>query len=108
MDNEGNAILEYTRGVSIIGGLNPRSAIGYYEPGHYCFVTVDGRKEGYSIGMTVPELAQLFEDLGCQSAYNLDGGQTAVMMFGDSIANQPYHGGRKTSDIIYITEPDEE
>ena len=23
---------------------NPRSVIGYYEPGHYCFVQVDGRK----------------------------------------------------------------
>jgi exopolysaccharide biosynthesis protein len=37
---------------------NPRSAIGYYEPGHYCFIVVDGRQNGYSDGMTLDELAQ--------------------------------------------------
>lgn len=50
---------------------NPRSALGYYEPGHYAFVLVDGRQEGYSTGMTLEELSQLFYDMGCQEAYNL-------------------------------------
>lgn len=44
------------------------------------------------------------EDLGCRVAYNLDGGKTAAMTFGDSLANQPAQGGRTTSDIIYIGE----
>ena len=44
------------------------------------------------------------EELGCQVAYNLDGGQTSTMTFGDEIANQPYKGGRLTSDIIYISD----
>ena len=43
----------------------PRGAIGYYEPGHYCFVVVDGRQTGYSRGVTLEELAQVFDDLGC-------------------------------------------
>ena len=83
---------------------NPRSAIGYYEPGHYCFVLVDGRQPGYSIGMNMKDLSQLFADLGCTAAYNLDGGQSAVMTFMDQWANQPYNGGRRISDIICITE----
>lgn len=83
---------------------NPRAAIGYYEPGHYCFVLVDGRQPGYSIGMNMKELSQLFYDLGCTAAYNLDGGESAVMVFLDEWASQPYHDGRKVSDIIYIGE----
>ena len=87
---------------SDIQGLNPRCAIGYYEPGHYCFVVIDGRQSGYSNGATMQQLSKLFESLGCKDAYNLDGGQSAMMVFQGEIVNQPYKGGRKTSDIIYI------
>ncbi len=83
---------------------NPRCAIGYYEPGHYCFVVVDGRQPGYTEGATLEQLAQIFRDMGCTEAYNLDGGKTAVMVFMNEIVNQPYDGGRKVSDIVYIGE----
>lgn len=89
---------------SRISAENPRTAIGYVEPGHYVFVTVDGRQAGYSNGMTLKELASAMEGLGCQVAYNLDGGQTSTMTLGNEIANQPYKGGRLTSDIIYISD----
>jgi len=93
---------------STIISRNPRSAIGYYEPGHYCLVTVDGRQSGYSRGMTLEQLSQTFIDLGCVAAYNLDGGQTAMMVFDDLIVNQPYKGGRTVSDIIYFERSDAE
>lgn len=83
---------------------NPRSAIGYYEPGHYCFVIVDGRQEGHSKGMKIPELAQIFADLGCTAAYNLDGGGTAVMLFRGEAFSQQSNGGRDLGDILLITE----
>ena len=47
---------------SKVNPANPRSAIGYYEPGHYCFVLVDGRQPGYSNGMTLADLSQVFAD----------------------------------------------
>lgn len=81
---------------------NPRAAIGYYEPGHYCLVIVDGRQSGYSRGMTLTELSELFLSMGCVDAYNLDGGQSAMMIFQGSVVNQPYHGGRAISDILYF------
>lgn len=87
---------------SSVEGKNPRCAMGYYEPGHYAFVLVDGRQKGYSEGMTLTELAALFYSLGCKEAYNLDGGQTAVMVFMNELVNHPTGGGRKVSDIIYI------
>ncbi len=98
---DGTALTSFS---SRISSANPRTAIGYVEPGHYVFITVDGRQAGYSSGMTLKQLAETMEALGCQVAYNLDGGQTSTMTFGDEIANQPYKGGRLTSDIIFITD----
>ena len=83
---------------------NPRSAIGYYEPGHYALVIVDGRQNGHSAGMRIPELAQIFTDLGCKAAYNLDGGGTAVMIFNGKIYSRQSNGGRDLGDILLITE----
>ena len=83
---------------------NPRSGIGYYEPGHYCFITVDGRQNGYSRGLEIERFAKLFADLGCTVTYNLDGGQSAVMTFDQRVYNQPYLGGRNSGDILLIRE----
>lgn len=90
---------------SSVSQTNPRSALGYYEPGHYCFVVVDGRQSGYSTGMTIPELAAVFEELGCSVAYNLDGGGSAVMLFNeDRYSKQSNGGNRKIGDILLIRE----
>ncbi len=84
---------------------NPRSAIGYYEPGHYCFVVADGRQAGYSDGMLIDELAQVFEELGCTAAYNLDGGGTAVMFFDHRPFSRQSNGAdREIGDILLIKE----
>ncbi len=87
--------------------LNPRCAIGYYEPGHYCFVIVDGRQKYYSVGMTLTELSSFMASLGCKVAYNLDGGQTAQMVLDEALVNMPANGGRKVGDIIYIEKADD-
>ncbi len=83
---------------------NPRCALGYYEPGHYCLMVVDGRQSGYSDGMSLDDLASLFETLGCEEAYNMDGGATAQMIFEGQRVNQPAGGGRDCSDIIYFAD----
>jgi len=99
LDPDGSAVTEFSTGIS---GKNPRVAIGYYEPGHYCLVAVDGR-QSHSSGMSLVELASLFESLGCKTAYNLDGGNSAVMCLYDEIFSSPSaEGGRAISDIIYL------
>lgn len=88
---------------SSIATANPRTAIGYYEPGHYCFVVVDGREANGSDGMTFDELSLLMYELGCTVAYNLDGGQTSCMVFGGEMVNEQESGNcRKSSDAIMI------
>lgn len=84
---------------------NPRCAIGYYEPGHYCFVLVDGRQTGYSLGLKMQDLSKLMFDLGCKEAYNLDGGMTAIMAYDGEVISKPCGGGRQSCDILYIAEP---
>lgn len=80
---------------------NPRSCIGYYEPGHYCLVVVDGRQMT-SRGVTLPELALLMQSLGCKQAYNLDGGASAHFYYNNTVFNHPSGGGRDIADIVYV------
>lgn len=80
----------------------PRCAVGYYGPGHYCFIVVDGRQPGYSNGIRLTTLAKLFLSLGCKEAYNMDGGMTASMVFEGAVITQPCKGGRQSSDIIFF------
>ncbi|MDD4080587.1 MAG: phosphodiester glycosidase family protein [Eubacteriales bacterium] len=86
---------------SKIRQANPRSAIGFISPGHYVFVVADGRTS-QNRGLTIEALSQLMKDLGCRYAYNMDGGQSAVMWFNGEIVNSPYRGGRRLTDIVYI------
>lgn len=90
-----------TKSDSKIRQANPRSALGYIAPGHYLFVVADGRS-GKNRGLTIEALSQLMKDLGCQTAYNLDGGQSAVLWFNGKAVNAPYKGGRRLTDIVYI------
>lgn len=86
---------------------NPRSAIGYYEPGHYCFVTVDGRQYNWSVGLDIQQLAQVMSELGCKAAYNLDGGASALMTFhGSEYSRQSTT--RNLGDIVLIRELEEQ
>lgn len=103
LDDDGSSMTEFTTN-GHVASANPRSALGYYEPGHYCLVVVDGRQSGYSKGMTLTQLSNLFEELGCTSAYNMDGGKSSVMTFADTLVNQPVDGGREVSDCILLKE----
>jgi len=82
---------------------HPRSAIGYFEPGHYCFVVVDGRSDD-SKGSTLTNLATILSRLGCKVGYNLDGGQTSLLAAGTTLINHPSQGGRDSSDYIMIVD----
>lgn len=89
---------------STVKGKNPRTALGQRADGSYVAVVVDGRQDGYSIGMTIEELAQYMLDLGCVTAYNLDGGMTSCMYFNGNVISMPCgtaNKERSLSDIIY-------
>ena len=84
---------------------NPRTAIGIIDDLHYVFVVSDGRTDD-SEGVSLYELASFMEQLGVQTAYNLDGGGSSTMVFRNQIINNPTGGfgnrEREVSDIVYI------
>lgn len=85
---------------------NPRTAIGIIDTNHYVFVVSDGRTNE-SVGLSLYELATFMNKLGCNVAYNLDGGGSSTMYFNGNIVNKPTTMGNKVSersvsDIVYI------
>ncbi|MBR0040764.1 MAG: phosphodiester glycosidase family protein [Oscillospiraceae bacterium] len=108
LDSEGHAKERFN---TIVYPANPRCAIGYVEPGHYYLVEVEGARGGVytgSRGMDMHQLAELFESLGCVSAYNLDGGRSVgIAWMGDLLS---FDYDRRIPDMIYVTDfpPEEE
>ncbi len=84
---------------------NPRTAIGIISPLHYVIIVSDGRTSTNK-GLTLYQLAKLFESYNCSLAYNLDGGGSSTLWFNGNIINNPTSGNssgeRKVSDIVYI------
>lgn len=84
---------------------NPRTAIGQVSALHYIVVVSDGRTDE-SAGLSLLELAQVFQSRGCTVAYNLDGGGSSTMWFNGRVINNPTDGRnageRSVSDIVYF------
>ncbi|MDR0324946.1 MAG: phosphodiester glycosidase family protein [Oscillospiraceae bacterium] len=88
---------------------SPRTAAGVRADGSVVLYTVDGRQPGYSVGLTLTELAQRMLDLGCVTAIELDGGGSTAMfarMPGEQSAklvNKPSDGAmRRNADFILL------
>ena len=91
---------------NFLAGANPRCALGMVEPGHYVIILADGRQPNSS-GITLKRLADLFIEEGCVEAYNLDGGQSAAMMFmGEYVNTHQFDytgsGFRAIGEIVYF------
>ncbi len=83
-------------------GEEPRMAIGQLGPLNYIIVHVEGRVKD-SDGMTHEQLANLMYDLGCMQAFNLDGGNSATLVFnGDYYQSKTKSNERAQSDMIYF------
>lgn len=90
----GVGLVEYDRerfAKSFAARRHPRTGLGLRD-GTLVMVVVDGRQPGYSEGMTLYEFTQLFLELGCSDAMNLDGGGSASMVVRDRLMNSPSGG----------------
>ena len=83
---------------------HPRTVVGVRADGTLLFVTVDGRRPGESVGMSIPELTDLMLELGSVSAINLDGGGSTTMVIEGRIVNRPSSskGARRNADAILL------
>lgn len=79
---------EINRGYKWYGTTKqPRAAVGMVEKGHYWGLIVEGRIKP-SKGMDCMEVSELMKELGCTTAFNLDGGWTSAMIFMGKQLNQ--------------------
>jgi hypothetical protein len=76
-----------------LGPRNPRTAVGQRRDGKIILLAVDGRRRGYSVGMTNWELAQAMVRLGAVTASALDAGGSTTMAFDGKLLNRPSDPG---------------
>jgi len=85
---------------------NPRTAVGQRADGKIILLAVDGRRSGFSVGMTNWELAQAMVRLGAVTASALDAGGSTTMAFDGKLLNRPSDPGGERSvaeslDVLY-------
>jgi hypothetical protein len=68
---------------------NPRTAVGQLADGRILMLVVDGRRPGYSVGMTNFELAQTLVRLGVVTGSAFDGGGSSTLAFDGKLLNRP-------------------
>jgi len=62
-----------------INDKHPRTAMGYTKDGKLIILVIEGRNKNAG-GATLQQEAQIFKDLGCWEALNLDGGGSSCML----------------------------
>ncbi len=101
LNEDGSAITDFSdRTIEYLTREHPRTAIGYYAPGHYCLLSVSGYRDGLP-GVSLEELSAFFASLGCRSAYNLDGGSSTHVWYHDRELGFPSQPVR-LADLIYL------
>ncbi|RXI97783.1 phosphodiester glycosidase family protein [Anaerobacillus alkaliphilus] len=83
---------------------HPRTLIGHFDNGDLFFMVVDGRRGGWSNGVTLEEAQDKLLEFNIRDAYNLDGGGSSTFYYNGKILNKPSDGveRRVTTNIIVI------
>jgi hypothetical protein len=92
-------------GESHVLGRHPRTAIGRTSDGELLLLTIDGRRAGWSVGLTLEELVTVLRRLGAVDAINLDGGGSTTMTVAGRVRNRPSESGRQVADGLFVHAP---
>jgi exopolysaccharide biosynthesis protein len=85
------------------GKPTQRMMIGQDGPLSYLCVATEGPENPGSVGLTLPQAAELMQSLGCVTAYNLDGGSSSTMVLNNEKINaRSSHKVRSICDILYF------
>jgi len=85
-----------------VNGTFSRAAICQWDSLHYLVVNTS-QEQGFIKRHKVSDFAKFIQELGCKTAYALDGGQTTAIVMNDELVTLPdYKTQRRISDIIYF------
>ncbi len=86
-----------------IDDKHPRTGMGYTKDNKLIILVVEGRNPGKAEGATLIQEAQLFKDLGCWEALNLDGGGSSCMLVnGKETIKVSDAGGQRPVPAVFI------
>lgn len=86
-----------------INDKHPRTAMGYTADQKLIILVVEGRNPGKAEGATLTQEAQIFKDLGCIEALNLDGGGSSCMLVnGKETIKVSDTGGQRPVPAVFM------
>ncbi len=83
---------------------HPRTLIGHFSNGDLLFIVIDGRRKGWSEGVTLEEAQNKLLDFKVRDAYNLDGGGSSVFYYNGKVLNRPSDGKERpvSTNIVIL------
>ena len=87
----------------MLASRDARAGVGQLADGRVVLVVTDGGQPGYSVGMSVFDLANTMVSLGAVTAAALDSGASVTAAFGGQLLNRPrIAGGRPIKDALLL------
>ena len=81
---------------------HPRTAMGYTKDNKLIVLVVEGRNAGIAEGATLGQLAQIFKELGCVEALNLDGGGSSCMLVNGKETIKPSDKKQRAVPAVFM------
>ncbi|MFD2371205.1 phosphodiester glycosidase family protein [Brevibacillus sp. GCM10020057] len=82
----------------------PRTLIGHFDNGDLLLIVIDGRRQGWSNGVTLEEAQRKLQEFHVVDAYNLDGGGSSAFYYNGKLLNKPSGGKERpvVSNLIIM------
>ncbi len=84
---------------------HPRTLIGHFVNGDLLFIVIDGRREGWSAGVTLEEAQEKLLEFNVRDAYNLDGGGSSTFYYDGQVLNRPSDGRERRVKTNIVVRP---
>ena len=82
----------------------PRTIIGSFSNDDILIIVIDGRRSGWSEGVTLAEVQDKLLSFKIKNAYNLDGGGSSAFYYDGKILNKPSSGTERlvTTNLVIL------
>jgi len=83
---------------------HPRTIIGSFSNDDILIIVIDGRRTGWSSGVTLEEVQDKLLSFKIKNAYNLDGGGSSAIYYDGDILNRPSDGKERlvTTNLVVL------